>query len=538
MPSGTFTVGLNGDAMKRKKPVLAGALAAVIACAALTMVVGCGTPSSREAPSGAAPQGEVCTEHQLSVAECSSCDPDLREPGRLWCGEHDRYEDRCFICHPEIREADRLWCSEHNLYEDECFFCHPELRDAQGESEDEEAAGPTAAGVRSSSSGDLQCPEHGVLEAECGICHPDLIAALQPGQGLKIRLESSESAAKAGIRTSTPTPGSSLAGIVVLSRVSYNQSHLARITPLTEGVVQRVLADVGDAVSKGQALVEIASPEIAKVKSDYLGALANEASKQIAYEREEGLAERDLSSQQAYEDALAEREVAASATRTARQLLLYYGLTEEQIRDVAETRSSSSRLSILAPFSGTLIDRDAVIGQAAEVGDALFTLADLSSMWLELSIPEDRVSSLEVDNLVEATFDALPGMTVHGRLTWLASGVDERSRMVRARAIVPNPDSSLRDGMFGQTRILPERDLESVRVPTDALHRFDGAPFIFVRLAEDLYEIRRVDLGGTDGMSVEVLEGVLPQEDVVVTHSFTLKSEFLKSRLGAGCVDG
>ena len=91
--------------------------------------------------------------------------------------------------------------------------------------------------------------------------------------------------------------------------------------------------------------------------------------------------------------------------------------------------------------------------------------------------------------------------------------------------------------MFGQARILPQRALEGLRVPTDALHRFDGVPFVFVKLARDLYEIRRVDLGGTGGGSAEILEGVLPHEEIVVTHSFTLKSEFLKSRLGAGCVD-
>jgi len=522
--------------MRNKKPILIGALAVIAAVVAL-IALSDSEPPSGEVQTAAAPRGEVCTEHQLPIAECFSCDPALREPGRLWCGEHDRYEDRCFICHPEIREADRLWCEEHSLYEDECFFCHPELRDARGDSEGEGAAGHATAGVGSSSSSDLECPEHGVLEAECGICHPDLIAALQPGQGLKIRLESSDSAAKAGVRTSTPAPGGSLAGIVVLTRVSYDQNRLARITPLVAGVVLRVLADVGDVVSKGQALVEIASPEIAKAKSDYLSALANEASKQVAYEREEGLAEKNMTSQQAYEEALAEREVAASATRTALQQLLYYGLTEEQIRDIAETRSSSSRLSILAPFSGTLVDRDAVVGQAAEVGDVLFTLVDLSSMWLELSIPEDRLSSLEVGDSVEATFDALPGTVAHGRLIWLASGVDERTRMVRARAIVPDPDPSLRDGLFGETRILPQRDAEGLRVPTNAVHRFDGAPFVFVRLEPDLYEIRRVDLGGTGGESVEILEGVRLQEEVVVNHSFTLRSEFLKSRLGAGCVD-
>ena len=523
--------------MRSNKSMPMGAVVVVAAVLALSVFRGKESPSFGEAPATAMPQDEVCAKHLISVAECFFCDPALREPGRLWCEEHDRYEDRCFICHPEIREVDRLWCEEHSLYEDECLFCHPELRDAQDESRGKEASGPTETGVSTSSSNELECLEHGVLERECGICHPELIAALQPGQGLKIRLESSESAAKAGVGTSTPATGSSLAGIVVLSRVSYDLNRLARITPLASGVVQRVAVDVGDTVSRGQVLVEIASPEIARAKSDYLNALANEALKRIVFEREKGLADKKISSQQEYEEALAEYEVAANAARTTRQQLLNYGLTEEQIREVTETRSSSSRLPILAPFSGTLIDRNAVVGEAVRVGDMLFTLADLSSMWLELSIPEDRLSLLNVGDPVEATFDALPGAKVHGRLSWLASGVDEQSRMVKARAAILNPGSSLRHGMFGQVRILPEQDLKGLHVPADALHRFDGTPFVFVKLARDLYEVRKVDLGGTGGGRVEILEGVLPQEEVVVTHSFTLKSEFLKSRLGAGCVD-
>jgi cobalt-zinc-cadmium efflux system membrane fusion protein len=203
---------------------------------------------------------------------------------------------------------------------------------------------------------------------------------------------------------------------------------------------------------------------------------------------------------------------------------------------VEETGSSSSRLPIVAPYSGTLVERDAVVGEAVEVGDVLFSLADLSSMWLELSIPEDRLSSIEVGDPVEAAFDALPGVTVSGQVVWLASSIEEHSRMIKARAVIPNRGSRLKHGMFGQVRIFPERSLTGLHVPVQALHHVDGTPVVFVKLEKDLYEIRRVSLGGNSGESVEVLAGIFPQEEVVVAHSFTMKSEFLKSRLGAGCV--
>ncbi len=509
----------------------------IVAVAVIALIIMVMKFEKKEWLAAAAAQNELCAKHQLSAAECFLCDPALREPGRLWCKEHERYEDRCFICHPEIKEVDRLWCEEHKLYEDECFFCHPELRQIQNESKAQDAAIPLENQGKTLPANELQCLEHGVLEKECGICHPDLIDTLQPGQGLKIRLESSESAMKAGIGTSIPTTGSSLAGLVVLSRASYDLNRLARITPLAAGVVQKVLADVGDAVAKGQALVEIVSPEIAKAKSDFLSALANEALKMLVFKREKGLVKKKISSQQAYEQALAEYQMAGNITTMTRQQLLNFGLTEEQIQETTDSGSISSQLPILAPFSGTLIDRNAVVGEAVKPGDMLFTLADLSSMWLELSIPEDRLAPLTVGDLVEATFDAHPGASVHGRLIWLASGIDEQSRMVKARAIVPNPGSLLKNGMFGQVRILPKQKLAGLHVPVDALHRFDGKAFVFIKLSDDLYEIRRITLGGRDIENIEILDGISPQEEVVVTHSFTLKSEFLKSRLGAGCVD-
>ena len=483
-------------------------------------------------PETVASQDKLCALHQAPVGKCYICDPALRESGRLWCREHNRYEDRCFICHPEIKEEGRLWCDEHNLYEDECIFCHPELYKGK------ESHIRIQEKTKSSTSKELQCLEHGVAERECGICHPDLAGSLKPGQGLKIRFESVESASKAGVMTDVPTTGKSKAGLNVLSRVSYDQNSLVHITPLAAGVVQNVFADVGEVVSKGQVLVEIVSPEIARSKSDYLSAMAKEELKELIFKREKGLVEKKITSQQEYEQALAEYQMAGNTATMTRQQLLNYGLTEGQIQKVAETRSSSSTLQVLAPFSGTLIDRNAVIGEAAKPGDMLFTLVDLSSMWLELSIPEDRLLPLNVGDSVEATFSALPGYTVRGRLIWLSSSIDEQSRMMKARAIVSNSDLLLKHGMFGEVRILPKRNSKGLHVPVAALQRFNGHPFIFVKLDSDLYEIRKVALGGQDKENVEILEGVYPQEEVVVTHSFTLKSEFLKSRLGAGCVDG
>ena len=116
--------------------------------------------------------------HEAARDLCFICDPALRDKSRLWCKEHNRYEDRCWPCHPDAQDKKRAFCDEHGLYEDECFLCDPS-RNAGAQ----KSAGPV-----------LMCGEHGVPEAECGICRPDVAGKLKPGEGLKVRLPSSESA--------------------------------------------------------------------------------------------------------------------------------------------------------------------------------------------------------------------------------------------------------------------------------------------------------------------------------------------------------
>lgn len=498
----------------------------------LTLVVlatwGCGGGSSIEASVGTPADsddrsGERCVLHDIPVSECFICDSELRESGRLWCAEHDRYEDRCFICHPELEDPGRLWCSEHSLYEDECIFCHPELRDT-----------PQPIPVVG---GELQCQEHEVPEQECGICHPELAAALDPGTGLKIRFESARSAEMAGVKTARPVVVKHASGASVLARVTYDLNHFARVTPLAGGVVLEVLADVGQAVSRGEHLATVSSPDVARVKGEYLSARTEEALKLTLFERERRLVAKRISAQQDYDQASAEYEIAKNTTATSRQELLNLGLAEQAILLLEQSGSTSSELEILAPFSGTIIDRDAVSGEVVEPGDAMFKIADLSSMWLDLSIPEDEVISMSLGRPLVWTSDVQPGLEVSGRLTWIGTSVDEESRMVKGRAVVPNSDRLMRHGMFGWAQTQRENTSDILFVPADAIQHIDGAPFVFALLADDLFELRRVTLGSRGDAGVALVAGLGPEDEIVVDHSFILKSEFLKSRLGAGCVD-
>lgn len=509
---------------------------------ALVLIAACGNAPEETAtadPTPVPPSGTVradlCGPHQLPVADCFMCDPALRDPGRLWCLEHDRYEDRCFLCHPDIREEGRLWCAEHNLYEDECFFCHPELKPTPEDGATDSA--PATGAATPGSEGGLFCSEHRVFENECGICHPELAGELAVGQGLKIRFESARSAEKAGVRLTRPVEGAGLSNLAFLGEVRYNRNRFARITPLAAGVLRRVLVDVGERVRAGQPLAVIAAPDIADARSAYLDALAVEKRTRAEYERKKALLERNIAPRRDYEAALADLDLARSRTETARQQLLNFGFDADAVAEIADTRTTTSTLHVVAPFDGTIVERAAVIGERAAPGDMLFTLADLTTMWLDLSIPEDRLVHVAVGDAVEASFETLPDLRLEGRLSWLSAGVDPHTRMLRARAEIPNPGRVLKDGMYGQARMMAQRQFTGVLVPSESLHHFDDKPFVFARVEDDLYEVRRVEIGGRQGNVVAIRAGLRAGDEVVSQSSFTVKSEFLKARLGAGCVD-
>ncbi|RPJ43352.1 MAG: efflux RND transporter periplasmic adaptor subunit, partial [Candidatus Latescibacterota bacterium] len=194
-------------------------------------------------------------------------------------------------------------------------------------------------------------------------------------------------------------------------------------------------------------------------------------------------------------------------------------------------------LEVRAPFAGEIIERSAVSGERVEAGAPLFLLADRASIWAMLAIPETELASVRIGQAVEIEVDAFPGRTFEGELTWIAARVDERTRMVAARAELPNPDGLLRDRMFARGRIVTRGGARALLLPSGAVQKVNGRSLVFVELEPDLFEARAVYLGPEAGGRREVLLGLAANEPVVVERSFALKSQLLASRLGAGCAD-
>lgn len=459
---------------------------------------------------------------------CFICDSSKRDAGRLWCQEHDRYEDRCFICHPEIKDPKRLYCTEHGVYEDECYLCHPELKgDKTG------AAAPLAPVDV------LMCKEHGVAERECAICQPGLAPGLKPGESLKIRVASAESMERVGVEVSNPQTTTSRPAVEAYATVDYNQNYVAKITPLVEGIVHDIAVVPGQKVVPGDILGTVNSPEFAEMKSRFLAAASAKKLAGLQVRRERKLADKQISAAADLETAEAAAEVAAVDLAAARQRLLNLGLSESEIELLASDGRPTSLLTLKAPFAGTIVDRDVAVGERIEPGEAIFVLADLTTMWLELSIPARNAVGLSPGMEVSATFSDIPDTVITGELVWVASAVDEKSRRIQARVLVTAPPAALRKGLYGEARIQLGEASSSLAVPIGAIQTIDGVPFVFVRTEPSLYAATRVELtpGAASGQLAAIRSGLTPGDKIVSQGSYILRSEFLKSLLGAGCVD-
>jgi cobalt-zinc-cadmium efflux system membrane fusion protein len=321
-----------------------------------------------------------------------------------------------------------------------------------------------------------------------------------------------------------------------VGELRFNLNRLAHITPLTDGVVRRVHVDLGQEVKRGQVLAELSSPKIAESKAELLKAVAEEKVSSEALSRERELFGKELSSAQDLYDAEARHTTARASLRAAEQMLLDLGFDRQTLEQIVTEQEAKSVLPLMAPFAGNVIARDAVVGDVVTMGDQMFSVADLSMLWLSLAVSERDVVSLRVGQRVEIRSRALDG-EIAGEITWISSRLNETTRMAELRAEVANPDEALRAGMFVDASIIVGESSASLLVPRDTIHRFGGKPFVFVRLAGDLYELRRVETRTASGNLTAITAGLTDRDLVAVEQSYLLKSEFQKSRLGAGCTE-
>jgi cobalt-zinc-cadmium efflux system membrane fusion protein len=442
-----------------------------------------GAAAAEGAQSAPATTAPAATKHAAAGVQAGSHED--------WCDEHRVPESLCTRCNPALAAAFKAkgdWCAEHGLPESICPLCHPER------------GGRPAAGV----SGDGA-----------------------PADGTKVRFKTKATARLAGLEFATVAERPSRSQLVATARIVYDAARVAQINARSPGVVRAIRADVGAQVRAGAPLAVI---ESAGVGADQSRVQAARARVQVAEANHTRATRLHAEGIAAEREVLAARQELAAARAELASVQAALGM-------VGGTAAGAGRYTLAAPIAGVVTQRNATIGRLVGVEAILFEVVDTSVMWAELDIPEADLPRIAVGQAVALAVDGVAARQLSGTLSFVAPAIDTQTRTVKGRVSLTNPDGALRANMFGRATIAVSGSRPAVMVPRAAVQRARSAQLVFVRLAEDQFEARRVQVGPAEGALVEVTGRLRPGDEVVTAGSFLLKTETLKGSIGAGCCD-
>jgi cobalt-zinc-cadmium efflux system membrane fusion protein len=341
----------------------------------------------------------------------------------------------------------------------------------------------------------------------------------------KLLTLSAEEAQKAGIKVQKLALQEKAEQVMVTATIQANQDRLAHVAPRVPGRVVKVNASLGDRVKPGQPLAVLDSIDLGEARSGYLQAASEAALTQANFERAQRLNADNIIPEKDYLRARAEHEKARAALRAAADKLRMMGVAPEKL--------SGSVFPLTAPFAGTIIEKKAVLGELARPDESMFTVADLSTLWIESDLFEKDLGKVKVGAQAAVTVSAYPGEVFKGRLTYISSTMNKETRTVKARVEMPNPDGRLKPEMFASAAIHTiGASAQALMVPEDAVLLLQGQPTVFV-VERGGFEPRAVEVGERAQGYAVLKSGVAAGESVVVSGAYALKARLLKSQIGA-----
>lgn len=316
----------------------------------------------------------------------------------------------------------------------------------------------------------------------------------------------------------------------ISGRIEANEREVARIGANVTGRVTQVLAEVGDRVKAGQVLAHVASPELSTAQLTYLRAHATAQQAERAAERARQLIQADVIGSAELQRRESELSVARAELRAAGDQLTLLGIPKEALAKLKDSGNLYPHAVVVASHTGVIIDRKVSQGQVAQPGDPLFTVADLSNVWVVGALPEQVARDARVGQTVEIKVPAL-NKDLSGRVVYVADTVSPETRTVPIRTQVDNADRRLKPQMLATLRLVGPASLQ-LTVPADAVVRENDRDHVYVQVAENTYRFTKVELGAAslDGLR-PVIKGVSEGTPIVVSGAFHLHNERKRAEL-------
>ena len=288
--------------------------------------------------------------------------------------------------------------------------------------------------------------------------------------------------------------------------VQYNQSRQTKVTAWTAGRLEKLnVNSIGAFVSKDKPVAEIYSPDLVATQQEYLLALKSRAQ----------LKNSPIASISQNGEGL---------VASAKQRLLLFGVKESQISELERSGKPTIRIPIYSPFSGVVIEKMVQQGQYVAMGEALFNIADLSSVWVEVEVYENEFSNIHIGQLVEIRSQSFPDKPSTGRIAFVYPFLDPKTRTVKARLELANPGMKLKPEMFVNAIIRVPLS-PSLVVPVTALMNTGKRQVVWVESSPGMFESRTVQVGQQSGEKVQILSGLQSGDKVAVSGGYLIDSE-------------
>lgn len=301
--------------------------------------------------------------------------------------------------------------------------------------------------------------------------------------------------------------------------VVVNETRLAKVTPKFSGYVEKLYVNfVGQPVRRGQALAAIFSPDLVAAEQELL--VSARLSRTIGASSVPGVPGNNT-------DLLS----------AAKERLRFWDVSDAQINEVLATGRPMRTVTLTAPASGFVIDKKVVEGQSIQAGEDLYTIADLSDVWVEAQLREEDAGRVGIGAIAALQFTSYPGRAFTGRVTYIDPMLGEQARTVKARITLPNSDGRIKPGMYA-TVILNSSTQSALTVPRSAVVQTGERALVFVDLGNGRLNAQTIRLGRTGGDYVEVLSGLAAGQRVVTSAQFLIDSEsnlgeVMKSMIGS-----
>lgn len=317
---------------------------------------------------------------------------------------------------------------------------------------------------------------------------------------------SSDQARTSGVETGTAEYRQLSDDIRAAGTVAVDERLLSYIQVRFSGYIRKVFADATyQYIRKGQPLFTIYSPELLAAQREYLLARQNEQS--LSHSSVEGVAEG-----------------AATLTGAAAQRLKQWDIPSDELARIQETGKPITDLTINSEVTGYITERNAVPNLYVEPSTRLYTVADLSRVWVNAQVFQDDVGRVRPGDAATITVDAYPGKSLNARVEQILPQVDMATRTVQVRLSVQNPGTRLKPGMFVNVD-LKSAAARQLTIPASAVFQTGTRQLVFVDDGNGTFTPKDVVLGPTTGTDVAVLSGLVPHQRIVTSANFLLDSE-------------